>query len=190
VFQIQDEQVSGTLPPGWAQELPHLRRLSLGSLQLQGALPPEWGAWGSLRHLWIFSCQVRASASPKLGKPEPYRVKAKGGARNGFAPTSDDGARGADGGWTSNVAFRASSACASSRSEVWGLAGSDAEPGAAGMLMHCLCTKQGPEPWPCPQRTSSNSGSMRGRTHCAEAAACRGRRSAARCRRSGAQPMR
>ena len=69
VFQIQDEQLSGTLPPGWAQELPHLRRLSLGSLQLQGALPPEWGGWGSLRHLWIFSCQVRALAGPEVGKP-------------------------------------------------------------------------------------------------------------------------
>ncbi len=102
VLQIQDEQLSGTLPPGWAQELPHLQQLTLGSLQVQGSLPPEWGAWGSLRRLLVFNCQVRPPAS---------RVKAEGDAGRGFAPTLDDGARGADVGWMPSVA--ASSACAS-----------------------------------------------------------------------------
>ena len=60
---IQDEVISGTLPPGWADELPHLQELSLGSLYLTGALPPAWGTWPDLRRLSVFSTQVCAWAT-------------------------------------------------------------------------------------------------------------------------------
>lgn len=66
-LKIQDVKISGTLPSGWADELPHLQELSLGSLYLTGTLPPAWGTWPDLRRLSVFSTQVCARATHNYG---------------------------------------------------------------------------------------------------------------------------
>ena len=52
-LRLQGNQLTGGLPPDWAQagRWVNLTRLDLGGNQLTGALPPAWNDWSILPNL-------------------------------------------------------------------------------------------------------------------------------------------